>query len=149
MSRVYAPVSGTVNPIEQSTDAVFSSKMLGNGVVISPTNGEVHAPCDGVVSALFPDGHAFVIDTGSMQVMVHIGVDTVKLNGEGFRVVRAVGDRVCMGDLVVEADLDFIASCGYSTEVMVVVLEKADIAELHCRYGAAVAIGDELFVPSM
>lgn len=149
MSRVYAPVSGIVNPIEQSTDVVFSTKMLGNGVVIAPTNGKVHAPCEGVVSALFPDGHAFVIDTGNMQVMVHIGVDTVKLNGEGFRVVRAVGDRVCMGDLVVEADLDFIASRGYSTEVMVVALEKADIAELYCRLGMAVAVRDELFDPSM
>ncbi len=146
MSTVYAPVPGIVNPITESADPVFSSKMLGGGVVIHPYECMICAPCDGVVSGVFPDGHAFVIDTGKMQIMVHIGIDTVKLKGEGFTIFRKVGEKVFIGDPVVEVDFDFITSQGYSDEVVVVALERPRVSKLVKEYGDEVEANEGIFI---
>ncbi len=116
-----AIVNGTILPIDQVEDQVFSSKMMGDGVAFRPADGKIYAPYSGVISVAFPTGHAFGItaDNGH-EVLIHIGMDTVELEGKGFHAKVKQGDRVTQGQLLTEVDLDYIASQGKSTVIPVV-----------------------------
>ena len=94
-TELYVPMKGQVLDVEQSADAVFASKALGNGVAINPAEGMVCAPCDGTVSLLFPTKHAVGItsETG-VEVLIHIGINTVQLDGQGFEAFVSQGDKV-------------------------------------------------------
>ncbi|MDD7961442.1 glucose PTS transporter subunit IIA [Microbacterium thalli] len=121
--RVVAPIAGEVVALDRVDDPVFGGGILGAGVAIQPSTGSVYAPISGVVSSLLPSKHAFGItgDDG-VEVLVHVGLDTVKLDGAPFVAHVAQGDRVERGQLMLEADLEAIRRAGFDTITPIVVL---------------------------
>jgi glucose-specific phosphotransferase system IIA component len=114
---VFSPFTGSVVSIEDVPDPVFAEKMLGDGVALHPTEGIALAPIDGKITILHSSGHAFAIKAGNspITVLVHIGLDTVKLKGQGFALHAKVGDIIKAGQPVIEFDLAVIAAAGYSS----------------------------------
>ena len=110
--ELLAPLSGRVVPLEEVPDQVFSGKMLGDGVAIDPDEeGLAVAPCDGELVALFPTGHAFGIrGPKGIEVLVHIGIETVALEGEGFTLIAEAGKKVKAGEPVVRFDRAAVAA---------------------------------------
>lgn len=106
---ITAPLTGSIVQLEEVPDPVFSQKMLGDGVAIMPSNGIVVAPFDGEIVQVFPTKHAIGLRGKSgLEVLIHIGLETVALNGEGFETFIKQGDKVAKGDKLVEFDMDFI-----------------------------------------
>jgi PTS system beta-glucosides-specific IIC component len=129
--RVVAPVAGKVVPITEVADKVFASKALGDGVGIVPTDGHVVAPVTGVLVTVPDTGHAFGIKTDDgVEVLVHVGIDTVQLAGKGFAVDVQAGQRVEAGDLLAKVDLDVIKQAGYDTTTIVVVINTMALASV-------------------
>lgn len=117
-----APLSGRVIPLDKLSDPVFAEGTLGPGVGILPSEGRLYAPADGVVAGLFHTHHAYSILTDSgTELLIHIGMNTVALNGRGFRPIRREGDRVKRGELLMEFDLDVITQAGCSVETPVLI----------------------------
>lgn len=143
--RLMAPVSGTVMPIDQSADPVFASKALGEGVAIDPTDGVVISPCNGSVTALFPTLHAIGItsDNGA-EVMVHIGINTVELQGKYFSASVKVGDKVRIGQKLVTFDKDKVIEAGYNPQTMVVVTNSPSFKSVTSVATGAMTSGDAL-----
>ena len=107
--EVKAPVDGEIVSIESVNDEVFSKKMAGDGVAIVPMSNVFTAPIDGTISKIFPTNHAFSIKSKKdLEVMVHIGLDTVNLNGEGFERLASEGDEVSCGDEIIRVDLSLL-----------------------------------------
>ncbi len=123
-ASVYAPVKGQVFPIEQSRDHVFASKMMGDGVAIDPEEGVVYAPADGTVSLVFPTKHAvgITLENGT-ELLIHVGLDTVKLDGEGFVSFADAGTKVKKGDKLLAFDMDLIKERGYDAQTMMLVAD--------------------------
>lgn len=107
---IFAPADGEVVGLDSVPDEVFSARLAGDGAAIIPTSCTFVAPIDGIVSKIFPTNHAYVIKNGDIEVIVHIGIDTVNLKGNGFTRVANEGDNVKMGDKIIKADLDYIAN---------------------------------------
>ena len=116
-----SPVNGTQIPLSEVTDETFASEMLGTTVAVEPADGKIVAPCDGEVSNIFETGHAVCIttETGG-ELLIHIGIDTVKMDGKGFTKKVSDGDKVHAGDILVEADLEEIKNAGYQTTTMMI-----------------------------
>lgn len=107
--------SGTVISLENVPDQVFSQKMMGDGFAVELTDGHVYAPVSGDVTLVFPTGHAFGITTADgLEILIHLGIDTVELNGKGFDGKVKQGDSISQGDLLTVMDLDFIKENGKS-----------------------------------
>ena len=122
----YSPMSGRLLPVSQSADEMFASRALGDGMAVDPADGLVCAPCDGTVTMIFPTGHAMGIASDSgFEVLIHAGIDTVKLNGEGFEVFVEQGQHVKKGDRLLRMDLDFIRSKGLNPQTMMIFTEGA------------------------
>lgn len=120
-------MKGTVKDISEAADAVFSSKAMGNGVVVEPVSGEVYAPVSGTVKMIFPTQHAIGLESeDGVEVLIHMGIDTVNLNGEGFTLSVKEGDTVQQGQKIAEMDLNLISEKGYSTQTMLVVTKADD-----------------------
>ena len=120
--KIGAPVEGKAISLKETSDEVFASEALGKGIAIIPEKGEVVAPADGTLAVLYPTGHAlgFVLDNGA-ELLIHIGINTVEMNGEGFEKFAAQGDRVKKGQKLVSFDIDKIREKGYDPTVMVLV----------------------------
>lgn len=111
---ILSPANGQCVDLSQVPDEVFSKKMMGDGVALRPSDGLFVAPADGELTMLFRTGHAYGMKIGKdVEILVHIGVDTVKLNGEGFKLVAEQGQTVKAGDPIVQVDLDRISALGY------------------------------------
>lgn len=111
---ILSPVNGQCVDLSQVPDEVFSKKMMGDGVALRPSDGLFVAPADGELTMLFRTGHAYGMKIGKdVEILVHIGIDTVKLNGEGFELVAEQGQTVKAGDPIVRVDLDRIRALGY------------------------------------
>lgn len=107
--------TGIARSLTAVPDQVFSQKMMGDGYAIELTDGEIVAPISGEVTMIFPTGHAFGIQTDAgLEVLIHIGIDTVELKGEGFKAVVQQGDKVKQGDVLTHVDLDFVKAQGKS-----------------------------------
>ncbi|OOB77459.1 MAG: hypothetical protein BEN18_10140 [Epulopiscium sp. Nuni2H_MBin001] len=120
--NIYAVANGTVIDITTVNDPVFSSKALGDGVAVIPADGKVSAPMEGEITMLFPTNHAFsVINKDGIEVLVHIGIDTVQLEGKGFKAVAQVGDKVKPGTPVIEVDLDVLKAENIDTTILMIV----------------------------
>lgn len=125
-AQFYSPMSGRILPVSQSADEMFASRALGDGMAVDPADGLVCAPCDGTVTMIFPTGHAMGIASDSgFEVLIHAGIDTVKLNGEGFEVFVEQGQHVKKGDRLLRMDLDFIRSKGLNPQTMMIFTEGA------------------------
>ena len=135
--QVMAPISGTVKAVTECEDEVFASEALGKGVVIEPEEGKVYAPCDGEISAFFETKHAIGITAvNGMELLIHVGMNTVTLNGEGFTTHAKTGDKIRKGQLLLEFDMDFIRSKGLPVSTPVVIANLDDGKEISCRLGA-------------
>lgn len=125
--RMRQPLQGTIVPLDDVPDSTFADRLLGGGVAIDPSGSQVVAPAAGVVSQAFPTGHAvaLTLDDGA-EVLIHVGLDTVKMNGEGFTVHVKNGDRVVAGQPLVDFDRSAIEAAGYKAITPVVILGHAD-----------------------
>ena len=147
---IVSPVNGKAVPIIEVPDPVFADKILGDGIAVIPEDGTFLCPVDGEVASVAESLHAigFTTDDG-LEVLTHIGLDTVKLNGEGFTVHVNVGDKVKKGDLIAEVNLDFIKEQGLNTITPVVICDGVDDKQVAFREGnieagkTAIAVVDE------
>lgn len=126
-----APIVGEAIDLSQVKDEVFSSGALGKGIAIDPEVGEVYAPCDGEITTFFPTGHAIGIqaDNGA-ELLIHVGMDTVQLDGKGYTPVAKQGDRVKKGQLLLKFDIDYIKSQGYTVVTPIIVTNSDDFADI-------------------
>ncbi|MBQ8011051.1 MAG: PTS transporter subunit EIIC [Oscillospiraceae bacterium] len=144
--QIVSPLNGTAAALEQVPDPVFSEKVLGDGCAVIPTDGKIYAPVDGEISSIAETQHAygFTGDNG-LEILVHFGLETVALKGEGFTSHVKVGDRVKAGDLVAEADIAFLKSKGINLITPVLICDGADdldmfVDEGQVRAGSSVLI---------
>ena len=137
---VTAPFSGTLVPLSEVPDETFASGVLGEGIAIEPSDGLFCSPVDGTVETIAETKHAigFAADNG-LEILVHVGLETVSLNGEGFEILVKEGDRVKAGQPVAKADLALIREWGLKTITSIVLTGGADDMELHCAEGIAAA----------
>jgi PTS system beta-glucosides-specific IIC component len=144
---IACPLSGTVMALDQVKDAAFANGTLGQGMAVSPTEGKVTAPFDGTVMMLFPTRHAVgLMSDNGCEVIIHIGMDTVQLNGKYFEAHVNEGDKVKKGDLLITFDKDAIEREGYSLDTPVLVTNTKDYMEVVAmnRCGSKVHCGDEV-----
>lgn len=137
---VTAPLSGKLVPLSEVPDETFASGVLGEGIAIEPSDGLFCSPVDGTVETIAETKHAigFAADNG-LEILVHVGLETVSLNGEGFEILVKEGDRVKVGQPVAKADLALIRERGLKTITSIVLTGGADEKELHCADGLATA----------
>lgn len=123
--EIASPLSGQVKELSQATDPVFAQGVMGQGVLIEPSQGDLLAPVDGVVSVLFPTKHAVgIVSDQGVEMLMHIGMDTVNLEGKGFTAHVNQGDRVKVGDKLISFDIDLIKDAGYVTETPVIITNQ-------------------------
>ena len=121
---LYAPLKGEVLPVEKAADPAFASKAMGDGVAINPEDNVVYAPADGTVSLVFPTKHAMGITlTTGAELLIHVGLDTVQMEGEGFETYVKAGDQVKKGDKLISFDRGLIAQKGFKDQTMLLVAE--------------------------
>ena len=126
-----SPVNGTQIPLSEVADETFASEMLGATVAVEPADCKIVAPCDGEVSNIFETGHAVCITTeAGGELLIHIGIDTVKMDGKGFTKKVSDGDKVHAGDVLVEADLNAIKNAGYQTTTMMILTNTDDFGNV-------------------
>ncbi len=142
---LFAPADGEIVALSEVKDEAFSSGLLGDGIAIKPVNGKVYAPCDGEVTALFPTGHAIgIVAADGSQIMIHVGMDTVKLEGKGFKPAVKQGDMIKQGQLLLEFDLDMIKEKGYDTTTPVIISNSDDFSKIDILENGNVKHGTKL-----
>lgn len=126
-NQFYSVVDGISYPIEAVKDVVFSQKMMGNGIAITPASSIVRAPCSGTLTTVFPTGHAFGITrTDGIELLVHIGLNTVDLKGKGFKILKKQNQKVSTGEGIIEIDLAYLSSRKMDPTILVVFLDTKD-----------------------
>ena len=134
--KLVSVCDGNCKPISQMSDEVFSSEILGKGFMVEPRGNYFYAPCDGKIENIAESKHAYSILTDDgIDVLIHIGVDTVSLKGEGFEPQVAVGQKIKSGELMVIADLENLKKQGISSETAVIVTTPEKIEKLDFNYG--------------
>ena len=135
--KIYAPVKGTAIPQDQIKDETFASGMLGKGVGIRPSESVVYAPFDGVISSVTETKHAVgMVSDQDVQLLIHIGIDTVKMNGEGFKVFVKDGQAVKKGDKLIEFDREKIKAANFDDIVVTLVINSDEYQKVECHNGA-------------
>jgi len=125
--EIFSPLDGKIIHISDVPDPVFSEKMMGDGFAIIPSDGKLVSPVNGRIIQVFPTKHAICIETiDGLEIIIHIGLDTVELNGSGFDVKVKVNDSVDVGDLLVNIDIDFLKKNNKDTVTPVVISNYAD-----------------------
>ena len=144
--EIASPLSGQVKELSQATDPVFAQGVMGQGVLIEPSQGELLAPVDGIVSVLFPTKHAVgIVSDQGVEMLMHIGMDTVNLEGKGFTAHVSQGDRVKVGDKLISFDIDVIKDAGYVTETPVIITNQDQYqADALGSLPRQIAVGDAL-----
>jgi len=142
--EVFSPVAGKIVALESVDDEVFSQKMVGDGVAVIPVDSHFRAPIDGIVTKIFSTNHAYSIKGDKdLEVMVHIGLESVALNGKGFRRIVEEGERVKAGDVIIEADIDYIKAHAKDIITPVIISDESTITEIEKKY-AIVKEGDKI-----
>ncbi|MGQ7671544.1 sucrose-specific PTS transporter subunit IIBC [Streptococcus suis] len=138
-----SPLSGNVVTLENVNDPVFSSGAMGKGLAVKPSEGVVYAPADAEVTIAFETGHAYGLKTASgAEILIHIGIDTVSMNGNGFEKLVAAGDKVKAGTPIAKLDVAKIAEAGLDDTTMIIVTNTADFAEVSPLAEGTIAHGD-------
>lgn len=142
---IAAPIKGNVVALADVKDEVFSSESMGKGIAIEPEEGKVYAPADGVISTFFPTGHAIGItaDSGA-EILIHVGMDTVEMNGDGFEPQKSQDDKVKKGDLLLKFNIDKIKAAGHPVTTPVIITNSDDYADVIPTNALKVDRGDEL-----
>lgn len=123
-NELYAPMKGEVLDVSKSADPAFASKAMGEGVAINPSEGVIYAPADGTISLIFPTKHAMGITLNSgVELLIHAGIDTVKMEGKGFETFVETGAKVKKGDKLLSFDMDLVKEKGYQTQTMFLVAD--------------------------
>lgn len=144
-TEISSPMTGTVVKMEDVKDNVFASKMMGDGIAVLPSEGKVFAPFDGEINVTFPTGHAVGIHgKNGCDVLIHVGIDTVKLEGKGFRYHIQNGDKVKKGDLLLEFDIPLIKEAGYDVTTPVIIVNTDSYKEIIKTEAGTVQNGDDL-----
>lgn len=143
--KVASPVNGRLVSIKKVSDPTFRDEIVGKGAAVIPSDNRICAPVDGVVSTIFPTGHAAAVTgKGGEEILIHIGLDTVKLKGKHFTIRASEGQEVKKGDLLIEADIEQIKAEGYDIITPVIVCNSDDYAEVVMNEEGDVAQGDEI-----
>ena len=142
--EVCSPVDGQIVALESVNDEVFSQKMVGDGVAVMPVGNQFTAPIDGVVSKIFSTNHAYSIKSDKdLEIMVHIGLETVALDGQGFTRIATEGDVVKVGDVIIEVDLAYIKEHAKDIITPIIISDESDVKEIEKKY-AIVKEGDKI-----
>ncbi len=137
---LYAPLSGNAVNITEVPDAVFAEKMVGDGMAVIPTSNQVLAPCDGKVTQIFPTNHAVGIEVaGGIDLLIHVGIDTVELKGEGFKRLVEEGTEVKKGTPILEIDFAKVEALGKPTITPFIVTNPDQVQILSTNTGNVVA----------
>lgn len=128
--NILAPVKGKIVSLENIADETFSSGIMGAGIAIIPSEGKVYSPGDGIISACFHTGHAIGITINDIELLIHVGIDTVSLEGKYFKLMISQGQTVKKGDLLLEFDIDKIHEAGYDLTTMIIVTNSNDYMEV-------------------
>ena len=147
-AEVVSPLAGQVKPLSQATDPVFSSGVMGQGVVIEPSQGELVSPVNGTVTVLFPTKHAVgIVSEEGIEMLMHIGMDTVSLDGKGFVAHVEQGDKVVVGQQLISFDMDVIKKAGLVTETPVIITNQDDFqADVEGNLPRDIKRGDVLMI---
>lgn len=147
-AEVVSPLAGQVKPLSQATDPVFSSGVMGQGVVIEPSQGELVSPVNGTVTVLFPTKHAVgIVSEEGVEMLMHIGMDTVSLDGKGFEAHVAQGDKVVVGQQLISFDMNVIKEAGLVTETPVIITNQDDFqADVEGNLPRDIKRGDVLMI---
>ncbi len=144
---VYAPMDGTAIDLSDVPDDAFSEKILGDGAAVIPKNGIIYSPVDGEIIDITDTKHAFCITTNEgTELLLHVGIDTVKLKGEGFKVNILSGDKVKVGTKIAEVDLEFLRKNNLRTETPVVLTEAQNYKITQVHSGEVSGGRDVLFL---
>lgn len=145
-TEVMSCVDGILIPLSDVNDEAFRSGAIGRGVAIKPTSSRICAPIDGTITMIFPTNHAFgLITPDGLEFLIHIGINTVELKGEGFKRAAYEGQKVRRGDIIAEVDFNFLDEKGYSTDTLIILTNdeaKADFQALS-TYGEAVGSNEQ------
>lgn len=138
-----APISGKIIDLKDVPDKVFAEKMAGDGAAVQSTGDTIESPADGKLSFIFRTNHAFglMLDNGA-EILVHIGIDTVELKGEGFTRIGKEGTYVKVGDPIIKLDREFIISKGYSLITPILITNADIIKKIQVKMGKEVKAGD-------
>ena len=142
-NQLFAPLNGKAVPISEVPDPTFGECLLGNGIAIIPADGKVYAPCDGKIEMMFSTGHAVsLVSNSGIEVLIHVGLETVTLEGKPFTLHAQSGDTVKKGQLLLEADLEAIKAAGLNTITPVVVCNSDDYPTFNTFTGKDVTNAD-------
>ena len=142
-NHLYAPMAGAAVPVTEVPDPTFAEGLLGDGIAIIPTDGKVYAPCDATVEMMFTTGHAVSLSNAAgAEILIHVGLETVGLEGKPFKVHVASGDKVKKGQLLMEADLDAIKAAGLNTITPMLVCNTDDFSTFNKTVGKDVTNAD-------
>jgi PTS system D-glucosamine-specific IIC component len=142
---LYSHMRGRVVPLGEVEDEVFSAKVLGDGIAIEPSEGKLYAPCDGRVQTVFDTGHAVnLVSDGGCELLLHVGIDTVKLKGRYFKTHVEEGQRIRRGDLLISFDMDRIREAGYRATTPLVVCNSEEYGSVRAVASGEINVGEEL-----
>ena len=140
-----SPLRGKIVPLCEVKDEAFSSGVLGKGVAIEPSEGKLYAPCDGKIESMLDSRHALnIVSTDGCEILLHVGIDTVKLNGRFFRAHVSDGQTIKRGDLLLSFDIAGIKDAGYSVITPVVVCNSDDYSEVESVATGDISVGSEI-----
>lgn len=142
-NQLYAPMTGRAVALAEVPDPVFAEGMLGNGIAIIPNDGKVYAPCDATVSMMFDTGHAVSLTAeNGAEILIHVGLETVNLQGKPFTLRARNGDKVRKGQLLLEANLEMIQAAGLPTITPVLICNTDDYTSFNFNTGNTVSNDD-------
>lgn len=148
-SDIVSPVEGAISPVEEIDDPVFSKELIGQTVLIRPTEETLTlvAPANGVLEVLYPTGHAYAIKMNNgLGLLIHIGIDTVEMNGKGFKVLLKQGSKVKAGQPIVSVDFDMVKKAGYDTGVMMIVSENPNSVTLPFKQNQRIKVSETILL---
>ena len=137
---IQSPIAGEIVPLDQVEDPVFGGKMMGDGVAIMPKSGRVVAPVDGKIESIFPTKHALgIVASDGAEILIHVGINTVELEGKPYTLHVSAGEKVKKGDLLLEFDIAAITAAGYPVVTPVIITNTPDYKSIDVLASGSIA----------